>query len=65
MINLKTLHYQNQHDAEAECQHEHFDTLLQQYESKHLSIQQLLGAMVASAASILMTSAQGQAPASA
>ena len=63
MSNLKTLHDQNEYDAEAECQHEHFDTLLEQYESKHLSRRQLFGALVASAASISMTPVQGQAPA--
>lgn len=62
MSNLKISYDQNQHDAEAECRHEHFDALLEQYESKHLSRRQLLGALVASAAGISMTPAQAQAP---
>jgi len=63
MYNLKTSYDQNQHDAEGKCRHEHFDALREQYESKHLSRRQLLGALVASAAGISMTPAQAHAPA--
>ena len=65
MSNLKIPHDQNQPEAETECRHEHFDALLEQYESKQLSRRQLLGALVASAASISMTPVPGQAPAAA
>ena len=63
MSNLKIPHDQNQPKAEAECRHEHFDALLEQYESKQLSRRQLLGALVASAVGVSMTPAQAQAPA--
>ncbi|HBW85009.1 MAG TPA: hypothetical protein DEF79_13310 [Gammaproteobacteria bacterium] len=63
MSNSKNSRGENQHYEGRDAQHEHFDALLNQYESKHLSRRQLLSALVASAAGGLMAHAEAQAPA--
>ena len=63
MSNFKNPRGQNQNYEDRDTQHEHFDALLNQYETKHLSRRQLLSALVASAAGVSAAPAAAQDPA--